>query len=126
MASPLYNVVDVFKCQVVASIIALVVVAILGHTVLFSFFLGEAIMVLGNGFLAWRVYRQRNRLAPMPMLFSFLGGEFGKYIVIIVLTILIAKLAHDLNWLFYVIGMAIPQIFGVIVYLVWCRHKKSS
>lgn len=123
---PLHMVLDVFKCQVMASILALIVVAIVFLHSAFSFFLGECVMVLGNGFLTWKVYHQRKRMAPMPLLFNFLGGEVGKYVLLVALTLIIAKLVADLNWLAYAIGIVSPQFFGVIVYLIWTSYKKMK
>lgn len=125
MPSPLKNVLDVFKSQVAASLIALVVVALISLAALPSFFLGELVMLCGNAFLAWKVYRQGKNMAPLSLLFSFLGGETGKYVLLVLFTIIIAKVFPQLNWLFYAIGIATPQLLGIIFYLIWNRYKKS-
>ncbi len=117
-APPLKTVRDVFFCQAAAAGVGLIVVLICARSMLLSFFLGEAVMLLGNGFLAWRVYRQNKRLVPLSILWGFLGGETGKYVVLFVLTLVIAK-TIPLNWLFYVIGIAVPQLCGVILYFIW-------
>lgn len=118
--APLKTVLDLFKCEVVGSLIGLIIVAIFNVHLLLPFFLGEFAMLLGNSFLVWRVYRQNKRIQPLSLLMGFLGGETLKYLVLIVFTLIIAKLLM-INWLFYVIGIAVPQLFGVILYLLW--HK---
>ena len=123
--APLKTVLDLFKCQLAASLIALIILAIFKHTLLLSFFLGAFVMLAGNGFLAWRVYRQNKRIRPLSLLSGFLGGEAGKYFVLLVLTFILAK-AFVFNWLFYIIGIAVPQLFGVILYLLWSRFKVQA
>lgn len=120
---PFQSILDVFKCQVIASALGFILVAFSNHAALLSFFLGEAAMLLGNAFLTWRVYYQRKRLATMPILFSFLGGEVGKYVLLVVLTLIFAK-TIPLNWLFYAIGIVTPQFFGVISYFLKSLIKK--
>ncbi len=115
---PLQTVLDVFKAQVIASLLALVIFAIFAHQELLSFFLGEFVMLIGNAFLAFNVYRQQKRLAPISILWGFLGGEAGKYLILIVLSFILFK-TIPLNGLFYVIGIACPQVLGMLVYLIF-------
>ena len=125
MQPPLKMVTDVFKAQLLASLIALGIIGIVAHQGFLSFFLGEGVMLIGNSFLAWRVYRQNNSLAPMPLVLGFLGGETGKYVILFLLTLLIAK-TISLDWLFYVIGIATPQLLGIVFYLLSTHLRKSS
>lgn len=125
MIKPLAMVREVFVCQVLAAVIALLIVMGLDRSVATSFALGEMIMVLANAFLAWRVIRQKNQMKPMGLLMGFFGGEAGKYLLIIVLTAAVAK-CLPLNWLFYIIGIAVPQVFGVVVYGVKVRMIRSN
>lgn len=121
---PFQSILDVFKCQIIASILGFILVALFNHPALLSFFLGEIVMLLGNAFLTWKVYYKRKKqLAPMPILLSFLGGEVGKYILLVILTLIIAK-TMTLNWLFYALGIVTPQFFGVIVYFLLSVFKK--
>ena len=115
---------EVFKCQVIASVIALIIVVIFFHLNLMSFVLGAAVMLLGNAFLCWCVWRRQNQLRPLPLLIGFFCGETGKYGVLVILTILIAK-TIPLNGLFYAIGIVTPQLFGLIVYGFKNHHRKK-
>ncbi len=115
MVKPLSMVREVFVCQVLAAVIALVIVMGLDRSVALSFASGEMVIVLANAFLAWRVIRQQNQMKPMGLLMGFLGGETGKYVLIVVLTFAVAKLL-PLNWLFYIVGIGVPQLLGAIVY----------
>ncbi len=121
---PLQTVLDVFKAQVIATIAALIIVAMVNIHILLSFFLGELAMLTGNAFLAFNVYRQHKRMAPMSLLLSFMLGEVGKYVVLVIFTIIFAK-TIALNWLFYAIGVFTPQVLGVVVYLILNRSKKA-
>lgn len=82
-----------------------------------SFACGAVVILLGNGFLTWRVYQKHKTLKPMPMLWGFLGGEFGKYCIIAFFTVVFA-LYVKMAWLFYVLGLALPQLLGVVVYAI--------
>lgn len=121
--APLKMVLNLFKFEVLGALLGLIIMAILNVNLLLSFFLGEFAMVLGNSFLAWCVYRQNKRIQPMPLLMSFLSGEMGKYFVLIVITLIMAKLVV-INWLFYIIGIAVPQLAGVILYLIYSQCSR--
>ncbi len=115
MMKPLAMVREVFVCQVLAAVIALAIVLGVDRAVAVSFALGEGVIVLANAFLAWRVIRQQNQMKPMGLLMGFFSGEAGKYVLIVLLTFAVAKLL-PLNWLFYIVGIGVPQLFGAIVY----------
>lgn len=114
---PLKTVLNIFKCQVFAALFALLIVAAFRHPGLLAFFLGEIVMLAGNAFLAWRVYQQNKKIIPASLLLNFVGGEAGKYGLLVILTFLIAKYL-PVNWLFYILGIAVPQLLGVILYLL--------
>ena len=116
--TPLKMVFDIFKAQVLACIIALVIaVLFFSKQESLSFFLGEIAMLGGNALLTFNVYRQNQRLAPLPLLLGFMTGEVGKYVVLVILTFIFAKFI-SLNWLAYAIGVVTPQLFGIIIYFL--------
>jgi len=122
--TPLKTVFDIFKAQVLACIIALVIAVLLfSKQESLSFFLGEIAMLGGNALLTFNVYRQNQRLAPLPLLLGFMTGEVGKYVVLVILTFIFAKFI-SLNWLAYAIGVVTPQLFGIIIYFLSLRFKK--
>lgn len=112
---PLLMVRNVFICQVGAALSALCLVLVFARSHAVSFMLGEGVILIANAFLTWRVLRQRSKMQAMGLLFSFFTGELGKYVLIVVLTVLVAKFL-TLNWLFYLVGLGIPQLFGAIGY----------
>ncbi len=114
-SQPLDGILGLFKAQIAASIIALIVVLGVAHTRALSFLLGEGVMLVANAYLCWRVLRQRSTMQAMGLVLSFFGGELGKYVMIAIGTFLCARFMH-LNWLFYVIGLGVPQLGGVIIY----------
>ena len=87
-----------------------------------AFAFGAGVTLSANGFLTWRVYQKHKSLQAEKMLFGFLGGEVGKYCIIVVLTALLAKYAK-LDWIFYVLGLALPQLLGLLGYLLKTRIK---
>lgn len=125
MSKPLSMVREVFYCQVLAAAVGLLIVMMLARPAFLSFALGEMVMVLANAFLAWRVLRQQNKMKPMGLLMSFLGGETGKYALMAVLTFALAK-SIPLNWLFYIAGIGVPQLLGVIVYGIKMRVTRQN
>ncbi len=112
---PLDGIVNIFYCQIIAAILALALVMILDYHVGTSFLAGEVTMLLANGFLSWRVLRQRQSMRSMNLLLSFFSGEVGKYVFIVLGTLVFARLLR-LDWLFYIVGLGVPQLGGVIIY----------
>ena len=112
---PLDGILNIWYCQIIASILALVLVLAVDHHGVESYAAGAGTMLLANGYLTWRVYRQSKTMRPMNLLLGFFGGEFGKYVLIAVCTLLFARWLA-LSWVFYIIGVGVPQLGGVIIY----------
>ncbi|MCX7122582.1 MAG: ATP synthase subunit I [Gammaproteobacteria bacterium] len=112
---PLDGILDIFYSQIIAAILVFGLVLIVDHHGGISFMAGAGTMLMANGYLTWRVYRHHRNMRSMNLLLSFFGGEFGKYALIAVCTLLFARWL-ELSWLFYVIGVGVPQLGGVIIY----------
>lgn len=114
-----------YQWQIVCALIMSLIVLVCNQFDGLSFIYGAGVIVLGNGFLTWRVYQKHKSLQAVPMLWGFLGGEFGKYCLLILFTVILAKYVK-MNWLFYVIGLALPQILGVVVFAIISSMKKRK
>jgi F0F1-type ATP synthase assembly protein I len=115
---------QVYQCQIVSALAAALLLWLWNAFAALSFSYGAIVILLGNGFLTWRVYQKHKSLQAMSMLWSFLGGEFGKYCLLILGTVLLAYYVK-MNRLFYVIGLALPQILGVLIF-AFIQHRKRK
>lgn len=115
---------EFFKYQVLCALVVALLLLPFNHFAAASFSYGAIVILLGNGFLTWRVYQKHKSLKAIPMLWGFLGGEFGKYCLLVIFTVLLAKYVK-MNWLFYVMGLALPQLLGVIVYGIVSKGTKK-
>jgi F0F1-type ATP synthase assembly protein I len=112
---PLNGILDIFYAQILAAILAGVLLLLVDHHVALSFIAGAGTMLLANAYLTWRVYRHHKTMQSMNVLLGFFGGEFGKYVIIAVCTLLFARWS-GLSWLFYILGVGVPQLGGVMIY----------
>ncbi len=112
---PLDGILDIFYAQIIAAVLIFGVVWLLDHQGGVSFLAGASTMLLANGYLTWRVYRQQKTMRSLNLLSGFFGGEFGKYVLIMVCTLLFARWLA-LSWIFYILGVGVPQLGGVVIY----------
>jgi len=113
---------ELYQWQSISALLLALLLLLLKRSAGIAFTLGAVVLLIGNGFLTWRVYQKHKRLEAIPMLTGFLGGEFGKYAIIVVLTVLLAKYA-TISWLFYLLGLVLPQLLGVLIYALVTRMK---
>ncbi len=126
MAHPkqLHLALQVYKWQVLCALTFALILLAYNAFISMSFAYGALVILISNGFLTWRVYQKHKSLQPLTMLKGFLTGEVGKYILIALLTIIFAKYVK-MDWLFYVLGLALPQIFGVIAFTTTSKGSKK-
>lgn len=113
---------QVYKWQAFAAVALALILLLVRRPWGLSFIYGASVILLGSGFLTWRVYQKHKTLQALPMLWGFLGGEFGKYCIIILFTIILA-IYVKMNWLFYALGLVLPQVLGVIMYVLVTKGK---
>lgn len=116
---------QVYQWQVISALVIIAALHLWNRFAAFSFTYGAIVLLLANGFLTWRVYQKYKSLKAMSMLWGFLGGEVGKYCLIVLLTVLFAKYVK-MDWLFYVMGLALPQLLGVIVFALVDQRKRKA
>ncbi len=112
---PLDGILEIYSAQIIAVALALVLVLLLHHQGAISLAAGAGTMLIANGYLTWRVYRHRRSMRSVNLLVGFFGGEFGKYVLIAGCTLLFAHWLA-LSWVFYILGVGVPQLGGVIIY----------
>ena len=120
-----YLVLWIYAWQIVSAVIIFLILLAFNYFFSLSFILGAAAILLGNGFLTHRVYQKYKSLKATSMLSGFLSGALGKYCIFVLSTVMIAKYV-TINWLFYLLGVALPQVLGVIFFVIVSGHKHSD
>lgn len=114
----------IYKYQTLSALVLALILLAVNSFLGISFIYGALVILMGNGFLTWRVYQKHKSLQAIPMLWGFLGGEFGKYCLIALFTVIFANYVK-MNWLFYVMGLALPQLLGVISFALINSNKRK-
>ena len=97
------------EAQILATLVLVFIVLWINRIAAYSALTGGLICVLGNGYLAYKLFQKAGAQATGEIATLFYRGEFGKLAIIAFLFGIVFKWVHPINPLMLFLGYLVAQ-----------------